>query len=433
MGKGSPLERAQAEQALLEPSLPHGGALPPALLANRPFLWLVASHGVASLGYWGFFVAVLGEATYGLQARPFQLALLFSAFSLAFLLLAPLLGMATDRWSPKWLLAAGMAASGAGMAVALLGDSLPLLYLATALDGAGAAASIPARGALTALLVERGDLVRANGALNTASMLAVILGPGASGLVARAGGQDAAYLSVMGALALGLVLLLPLADRRPRRGEGGSFPTDLVLGFRVAAREPELRTLLVLAAAAWLTLTVLVALEPVYVKEVLGRGVDGLGFLWSAHGVGAFLGALALTRSRRAAGREVPLIGASLLLGGVGFLAYVASGVFEVGVVGTAALGVGFARYLSLSQALIQRVAGEDLRGRVTGAVGMLQEASGLVCALTVAALGGLVVVQPFLVGAAVAFTLAGLYGLRAGRRLAARSGACAGGGGSRG
>jgi predicted MFS family arabinose efflux permease len=428
----SPLERAQAEQALLGPPLPHGGSLPPALLANRPFLWLVVSHGVASLGFWGFFLVVLGEATYRLEARPFQLALLFSMFSGAFLLLTPPLGMATDRWSPKWMLGLGIATSVTGMAVALVGDSLPLLFLATAVDGAGAAASIPARGALTALLVGREDLVRANGALNTASMLAVILGPGASGLVVRSFGEDAAYLSVGAVALLGLALLLPVSDRRPRRETGGSFASDLVQGFRVAAREPELRTLLVLAAAAWLTLAVLVALEPLYVKDVLGRGVEGLGFLWSAHGVGAFLGALALTRSRRAGGREVLLIGASLLVGGVGFLAYVGSGAFQVGVVGTAVLGVGFAWYLSLSQALIQRVAGEDLRGRVTGAVGMLQEGSGLACSLAVAALGGLVVVQPFLVGAAAAFTAAGAYGLRAGRRLARTGAAVAPEGGGR-
>jgi|SRR5437588_11623364 len=80
-------------------------------------------------------------------------------------------------------------------------------------------------------------------------------------------------------------------------------------------------------------------------------------------------------------------------------------------------LGAGFAWYLSRSQALIQRVAAEHARGRVTGVVGMLQESAALVCSAGITALGGLVLIQPFLVGSAVLLTVAGLWGIRAGAR----------------
>jgi predicted MFS family arabinose efflux permease len=226
------------------------------------------------------------------------------------------------------------------------------------------------------------------------------------------------YWFILGALAVGSILMLPIPDRRPGGGEEGSFAEDLIEGFRTAMHEPELRSLLVMAASAWLMLTVLITLEPLFVKDVLHRGIDALSFLWSANGVGAFLGALAITRMKRATGREVRLIGASLLIGGLGYLGYVSSGVFALAVAGDVVLGVGFAWYLSLSQALMQRVAAEHMRGRVIGVVGMLQEGASLVGSLGIAALGGLVLVQPFLVSSAALFAVSGVFGLRAGRRL---------------
>jgi hypothetical protein len=48
----------------------------------------------------------------------------------------------------------------------------------------------------------------------------------------------------------------------------------------------------------------------------------------------------------------------------------------------------------------------------------MLQETSALACSLGIAALGGLVLVQPYLVGSAVALLATGVIGLRAGGRI---------------
>jgi MFS family permease len=406
-------ERSQAEQALLDTPLPHRGGLPPSLFANRPFTWLVASLGVSQLGFWAFFVAILGQATYRFHAGTSQLGVLFASFSISFLLLTAPLGMVPDRWSPKWSWVLGQVVSTLAVVVAFAAPSLTGLYLASVIDGVGAAASLPARGSLTALLVDEDSLVRANGMENTASMLAVIVGPGVSGFLFRHGGQTAVYWFILAVLVVGMALLLPVPDRRPRGDQRETFVADLALGFRLSWRQSELRRLLFLAAAAWFMLTVLITLEPLFVKDVLHRGIDGLGFLWSANGGGAFAGALALTRTNRANGREAWFIGVSLLVAGVGYVIYVGTPVYAVAIAGDILLGVGFAWYLSLSQALIQRVAPEHMRGRVTGVVGMLQETASLACSLSIAALGGLVAVQPCLVGSAVVLAASGLYGLR--------------------
>ena len=413
-------ERDQAERALLAPPPPSRVAPPPRLLANGSFTWLVGAVGISQLGFWAFFVAILGQASYRFDAGPFELGILFSSFSMTFLLFTPVFGMLIDRWSPKWFLVIAQVVGIGAILVALFGDTLAWFYVASAVDGIGAAAAIPARGSLTGLLVQERELVRANGMLNMASMLAVILGPGVAGLILRHGGDTGVYWYILTTLGVGMVALLPIPDRRPRKTDDPSFFADLVAGFRFSWGHRELRALIFLASAAWFLLTVLITLEPLFVKDVLGRGVDSLGFLWAAHGAGAFIGATAITRFRKGWRREVGIIGVSLIVSGLGFLAYVGTSMWVVALCGTAVFGLGFAWFLSVSQALIQRVAAEDMRGRVTGVVGMLQEGSALVCSIGIAAIGALIsTVQPFLVGSALAVVASGFYGLGAQRRVA--------------
>jgi MFS family permease len=411
--------RRQAEEALLEPPLPHSAAPPPRLLANRPFIWLVASYGVSQLGFWAFFLAILGQAGFEYHAGAFQLGILFSSFSISFLLLTAPLGQVCDRWSPKWMIVLAQVVSMVSVVPAMVGGSMKWLYAASVIDGVGAAAAIPARGSLTALLVETGDLVRANGTMNTGSMFAVIFGPVVSGYLVRDFGHRAAYWFILAVIGAGLLLLFPIEDRRPRGISENSFARDMTDGFRLSWRHRELRALLLLAGAAWFLITVLITLEPLFVKQVLHRHIDSLGILWSAHGVGAFLGAVAVTRMKRAGGREVFWLGLALLIGSAGLLIYVGTPLFGVAIVGNAVFGVSFAWFVSLSQALIQRVTAEDMRGRVTGVVGMLQESSSLACALGISALAGIIAtVQPYLIGSALAMSVFGFYGVRVGREL---------------
>lgn len=413
--------REQAEEALLESPRPHPGALPPGLLANRPFVWMAAAYGLEQLGFWVFLLAVMGEAGFRFHADAGQLGILFAAFSVVFIPVTPLCGMLVDRWSPKWTMVLGSVAGVVSVVVAMSATSMPMLYLAFAVDGITASLLLPARGSLTGLLVEERELVKANGMLNALSMLAVIIGPAAAGVLERGASFDVSvYWLSLAVTALGGAVAVVVPDRRPAEVEEQSFARDLAEGFRVSWRELELRDLLVLVAAAWFLTTVLITLEPLFVKQVLHRGLDALGYLWAAHGVGALIGAVVISRSRRAQGREILLIGVALIIGGAGYLAYVGTSMIVVAVAGTMVFGVGFAWLLTLSQALIQRVAAEHLRGRVTGVVGMLQEGMGLICALILAAIGGLITdVQPYLVWSAVGMAAFGVLGLWAARSLA--------------
>jgi MFS family permease len=390
---------------------------PTRLSSNRPFGWLVASYGVRYLAVSTFFVVLMAQAAYRFQAGSSQLALLFASYSLAFIAATALFGMVTDVWSPKAVLLVVQVVGIVAVVPALVGGSMGWLYLSSVLLGISAAGIMPARGSLIALLVEERDLVRANAALNTVAMLGGIVGPAVAGLLIRAVGVDVVYWAMAGCFALAGLLLIPVPDLRSSERAHSALIGDLVVGFRATWREPELRTLLGLTCVAWFFFTVWSTLEALFVKDVLHRGADAVTFLWAANGLGSFLGALALTRSRRASGREALLMGISLLIGGAGFLAFAGTSSVTVAVAGTAAMGVSVAWFLSLSQALIQRVARENERGRVTGVQSMVQEGTGLLCSLSLAAMSGLVTVRPFLLGAAALVTASGIAGLRAARR----------------
>lgn len=402
-------ERDYAEEMLLETPRPHpdsGG--PPRLLAIRPFLWLVLGEGLANIGLWAFFVATEGEAVFRFDATPGQLGILISSYSVTFIVASPAFGLLADRWSPKRLILLAHLGAIGFLFLASRAPSLPWLYAATALFGLAEAAVWPARGALVPLLVDRRRLVQANGMMGVAWQVPLVIGPALAALLVRVLGSDGPYLMAMIAVALSLPLFWLIPDRRKAQHEERErFFADVATGFREGLRTPILRALIIRAILAYLLLGMAITLETLYVRDILHRGQDFLGLLWSLTGAGAALGSLALVALKQGAGREHLLVALGLTGVGVGYILYVGTSSPGVSLVGSFLFGAGFTFFSSPAQALIQRVAANP--GKVTAVYAMLSEGGPLAAALLVAGAGGIVAVHGWLIGAAVLFTLVGL------------------------
>ena len=411
-------EKPRVDEALVEPTIPRGVGGPPHLFTNRPFLWLVLGVGVGSLSFWAYFGALWADASFGFHATPAQMSILLGAFSVPFVVLVPFQGLLVDRWSAKWMNFLGYVLGTAAMPIAGAAHSLGMLYLSCFLVGVASAGAIPARSALTGLLVDEDHLVQANGTVSGAAQLAIVIGPLTAGLVMRSHGTGPVYAIATAVGAASLLFFALVPDRRQSGERPALGLRPLADGFQTSWRIAELRLLLAIYGIGWLLVNLIWILEPLFIKHTLALGRDALQFMWVAHGVGAFGGAMALSRVRQGAGRELPFIGAGLVLAGTGFVLYFWVATYATGLIGSGIGGLGFALFFVASLALIQRVAGEEKFGRVTSVFAILQEGSGLIISLAIIALGSLVVVRPWLMVTGPLVLISGVLGLAALRRL---------------
>jgi predicted MFS family arabinose efflux permease len=414
------------DQAFVEaPFVAQGEAVPsvPALLPG-PFRRIVAANLFASLAFWSFYGTVFWEAANRFGADQADMAVLGVALSIPFIFGSLIQGLAVDRWSPKWLLVIGYLTLFTAVPVAWAATSLPWLWASSFLVGGAFATIEPSRSALTGLLVPEERLVAANGAIATAFQTAVVVGSLAGGWLLDGYGADVAYGFAAAAALVPLAILVGLPDVR----QHGERPTmslgDLREGAAAAWRQPQLRILLVVTSVGWMLINVFFVLEPLFVKDVLGREDAALLYLWSAHGLGALAGAIWVTRARHRSGREAMLVCVGVMIVGAGFVLYTAVGSYPVALVASALSGVGFALFFPPLLALIQRVITEDERGRVTSVFVALQESAGLASSLAIFALGSRVPVGPTLIAAGMLTGVLGALGVRAesraGREVAA-------------
>jgi LPLT family lysophospholipid transporter-like MFS transporter len=357
---------------------------------------------------------VFWEASNRFGADQADMAVLGVALSVPFIFGSLIQGLVVDRWSPKWLLLLGYVTLFAAVPIAWAATSLPWLWVSSFLIGGAFATIEPSRSALTGLLVPEERLVAANGAIATAFQAAIVIGSLGGGWLIDGFGADVAYGLSASAALVPIAVLVGLPDVR-QHGERPSMSLrDLRRGAAAAWGQPQLRILLVVTSVSWTLINVFFILEPLYVKDTLGRADAALLYLWAAHGAGALAGAIWVTRARRLSGREAMLVCAGVVLVGVGIFVYTAVGSYPVALGASAVSGVGFALFFPPLLALIQRVISEDQRGRVTSVFVSLQESAGLASSLAVLGLGTIVVVGPTLVASGALIALLGVGGLRA-------------------
>jgi len=409
------------EEAPLEVPLPHaeGPSATPRLLTNRPFLWLVAGDSFATLGRWAFFLAAVGDAAYRLDASPAEVGLLLASFSLPLIVASPLYGAAADRWSPKLLLVFTVAASWGPPLIAIRANSLAWLFGATTMYGLLHGAVLPSRGALVPRLVRSDQLVRANGMISAAFSAQLVVGPALAALLVRLGGPHAPYLVTVGASALAFVAYLAVPDRRRQHAAGPrqAIIADVSLGFREGWENPALRNLFGISVSIWFLIGLLIALEPLYIKDDVGGGQDFLGLVWAVYGAGEVVGSVLLARVRRGTGREPSLVAFGLLLASVGFILYVSVASPIAVIAGNLVFGIGFPFYTATSNALIQRVARHP--GKVTAAFSMAGEGGPVAAAVLLALAGSALSVRGWLLTSGLCFTIVALLALRVARRQA--------------
>lgn len=231
------------------------------------------------------------------------------------------------------------------------------------LVGTARSFAAPAIGALIPQIAPRDQLIQANAWMATSFELAAISGPAVAGaLIAASGGAMSTYLvaSVAQAVFVGALFLVP--SPRPERRGAPTFE-EVFEGLRFVRRTP-----VFLAAISLDMLAVLfggvVALLPIFAKDVLEVGPEGLGWLRTAPSLGAGLMALLATRLPPWRRPGVALLVAVLGFG-VATLGFAASRTLPLAMLCLAIAGAFDAISVVIRATLEQVVTPDHLRGRV--------------------------------------------------------------------
>ncbi|MGH7797957.1 MAG: MFS transporter [Candidatus Binatia bacterium] len=256
--------------------------------------------------------------------------------------------------------------SGALALLTLAGQVTPLkLYGVTVFLALFSSLESPSRQAIVTNLVPAEDLSRAFAIFSTQRQIATIAGPSIAGLVLAFAGPSLCY--AVDAVSW-LIMLASLALIRttlpPERGGWRTITLDsLRAGFRFVWSHAVIFPFLMMDFSANIFGTVR-SLFPIYARDILAVGPQGLGILYAASAAGALLGALgfSLVGPVRQAGRWI-LLGVTIY--GLTLLLFAGSHIFWLSVLLLVGSGIGDTLSAILRSTINQLSTPDELRGRM--------------------------------------------------------------------
>ena len=373
---------------------------------------------------WQMMQVALGWELYERTHSAFALGLVGLATALPVVVFALPAGHAVDRYDRKsilvWAQVFFAAASFALAAISHWRGPIPLIYALLVLRGVGQAFNNPARQALLPRLVPAGMLTNAVTWASSGFQIAAAIGPALGGFaVALQGGASGAYIISGLLFVVNLVTLIMMGPGRatatatranhesvvptgspltggegvqsevPARAHERMTKESLVAGMRFV-RE----TKVILAAITLDLFAVLLggatALLPVFAKDILHVGPDGLGWLRAAPSIGALIVAVAIAYRR-----PMQRTGWTLLLAVAGFgVATIVFGLSRSYVLSLAmlfALGGLDSISMVIRSTLVQLKTPDEMRGRVSAVNSVFIDMSNELGAFESGALAGLV------------------------------------------
>jgi MFS family permease len=344
----------------IEPSLavspdPSGTSRLPRVFRHRNYRLFFAGQLVSLLGTWMQNVA-LGWLVFRLSHSPFLLGLVTFLMQAPIFFISPFAGTIADRLDRRWVFVTTQSLCMVQAAI------LTVLTLTHAV-GIVTAIETPTRQSFTIEMVGREDLRQAIAFNAMMINLARTLGPAVGGILVAAIGEGLCFL--LNTVSFGAVLTSLLLMRIERRKDRPTTHPldDMKQGFTYVARHDHIRMVLILAATSACFGTSYLWLMPAFAKDVLHQGSEGLGYLMSAFGVGALLGALMVARLSDRHLPLTPTLMAAVLGGALILFANAPS--LAIGMALVVPTGFAYIGIAVSSNTHIQLLTEDAMRGRV--------------------------------------------------------------------
>ncbi len=256
----------------------------------------------------------IGWQLYERTGSPWSLGLI-GLFELApaLLFMVPA-GNLADRFPRRNIAACAVTgsliASLALMMVSWFEAPVTLIYFVLMLIGAARSFAAPSIGTFLPQLIERDLYVNANAWSSAAFQFSSVAGPALGGfIIAWTGTATWAYIAAAVAQFSFILLFLRLPVIRPAANAAKRKFSDVFAGFAFVRRTPIFLAAITLDMFAVL-LGGAVVLLPIFAKDILHVGADGLGWLRAAPSIGSLLLMLTMTRLKPFARPGVVLLAA---------------------------------------------------------------------------------------------------------------------------
>jgi MFS family permease len=313
-------------------------------------------------------MVAVGWHMYVLTDSPLQLGLVGLARAIPFMLVSFVGGAVADVVDRRRILVSTqglLALITAYLALSTARESVQpwLLYVVTLVSAAAFSFDSPTREAMVPGLVPREELANALTLTTLARKTANIAAPGLAGLVIGAFGLTATYVLNVGAFLLVIVAVLLIRTPSSAARQAGRRWELVVGGLTYARKEPLILTALGLdflvsvLANPW-------ALLPVFARDVLLVGPQGLGVLHASASAGAVVGSIVLSWLGGAR-RLVPVMLAASAGQGLFVIAFGLSPVFLLSALLLFAAGVSNVVAEVMRATMVQLRTPDELRGRV--------------------------------------------------------------------
>lgn len=339
-------------------------------LRHLDYRYLWTGTMLMSAGQW-IQQITLGWLLYDLTGSSVLLGALNGLRALPFLVSSPIAGVAADRMDRRKILINTqfvLLVTALGMGTLVASGLLQVwhLFLFTLITGAAWAFNEPVRQTLVPNLVPKEDLMNAVALHSAGFNLTKVIGPALGGLLialfGAAGNFFVQGLAYAGVLVTLYVMHVPPTPVQARQS---SVVANLKEGFAYVWSTPIVLALMVADMVPRIFAVPYQALMPVFQKDVLGVGPEGLGMLMAAPGVGAVLSTLLLASIAHSFRRKGLLVLGGLISLGVFLILFSRTTSFPLALVILVAVGGCQIMFMATVNAMVQMTVPDALRGRV--------------------------------------------------------------------
>lgn len=386
-----------------------------------------------------YFIGVIGTLTYADDASVVATSLAVLFMNVFVILGSFAGGAALDAWGPRrHFLLSIIGALATGTAIIAFGSATGVVLLGAVFLGFTMGFAQPIATSYPAYLTnDPVELKDINSAIAMFSNVSIIVGPTLGGFVAAAASSRAVFVLMMLFTVLAFVVGWGFRQSAGQAATHEDKPAIGDITSDKASQSPDpntsaratfaasIKTVFTNSVLALLFCIIFLSnfgygafdpLESFFYRDVLHVGVEWMGWLSSASGVGAVLGAVvALRLPPRFVSLKMLL--AALMSVGLGSLLYVGTPYVDVALVGQIALGVAWGVVNPLHNTIVQTTAPLEQLGRVNSVMGFGNMFAGVAPLAITPWLAATFGVQQTLIGAGMVVTAVPAALLLFGRR----------------